>query len=108
MDFFVDYKWDHDLILHEAGVPPIHTPIQVLVDLPAEVKERLYLVHVAHKDIPPGSGLRKAEAGIENTISLNVNMPKFADAIRILDVLSSMEIFSNLSIKHARDFLELC
>jgi len=29
--------WSHDLILHEAGVPPIHTPMKVLSNLPNEV-----------------------------------------------------------------------
>lgn len=28
----------YDLILHEAGVPPIHTPVSVLAALPAEVE----------------------------------------------------------------------
>ena len=26
----VSNKWNNDIILHEAGVPPIHTPIKVL------------------------------------------------------------------------------
>lgn len=30
-------KWNHDLILHEAGVPPIHTPMKVLNELPENV-----------------------------------------------------------------------
>lgn len=31
-------KWNCDLILHEAGVPPIHTPSKVLAALPDGVK----------------------------------------------------------------------
>ncbi len=27
-------KWNHDLILHEMGVPPIHTPKEILAALP--------------------------------------------------------------------------
>lgn len=30
-------KWNHNLILHEAGVPPIHTPMKILSELPEEV-----------------------------------------------------------------------
>jgi hypothetical protein len=45
-------KWENTLILHEAGVPPIHTPAKVLAALPAEVKEKIKLIHVAAKDIP--------------------------------------------------------
>lgn len=33
-----DEKWKSNLILHEAGVPPIHTPAKLLALLPSEVK----------------------------------------------------------------------
>lgn len=33
----IDNVWDHDVILHEAGVPPIHTPIKVLNELDPKV-----------------------------------------------------------------------
>ena len=32
----------YDLILHEAGVPPTHTPSSVLAKLPEKVKEKIY------------------------------------------------------------------
>ena len=32
----IDFPWHHSLVLHEAGIPPIHTPVSVLVKLPAE------------------------------------------------------------------------
>ena len=57
-----------DLILHEAGVPPIHTPIATLAALPDEVKDRLLVVHSSKKDVKAGLGLRRAEAGVEHTI----------------------------------------
>jgi hypothetical protein len=45
-----DEKWNHTVVLHEAGVPPIHTPMKALASLSEEVKSRLLLVHVAEKD----------------------------------------------------------
>lgn len=42
----------YDLILHEAGIPPIHTPMETLKALPDKVKECMYLYHVAEKDMP--------------------------------------------------------
>ena len=63
-------KWEHSLILHEAGVPPIHTPAKILALLPADVKSRLRLIHVASKDIPADSGLSAPATGIENSIVL--------------------------------------
>jgi hypothetical protein len=58
-----------DVLLHEAGAPPIHTPLRVLQDLPALVKSRLYVVHTAA--IPPDSGLRVAPTGTSGTIRLD-------------------------------------
>ena len=63
-------KWKNTLILHEAGVPPIHTPAKLLALLPTEVKEKIRLIHTAAKDIPPDSGLKVPGIGLENTIVL--------------------------------------
>ncbi len=63
----VDFS-QYDLILHEAGIPPIHTPISVLQNLSPEIKENIFLYHVASKDIKDDTGLKKAEPGLKNTI----------------------------------------
>jgi hypothetical protein len=34
-----------DLIIHESGIPPIHTSIDVLNDLPTNVKKKMLIVH---------------------------------------------------------------
>ena len=58
-----------DLLLHEAGAPPIHTPLDVLLKLPAEVKKRLYVVHTSA--LPEGCELRVAPTGTDGTIRLD-------------------------------------
>jgi hypothetical protein len=58
-----------DLLLHEAGAPPIHTPLDVLMKLPAEVKKRLYVVHTSA--LPEGCELRVAPTGTAGTIRLD-------------------------------------
>jgi len=60
---------DCDVLLHEAGAPPIHTPISVLKDLPEKVRERLYVVHTSA--LPPDCGLRVAPSGTAGTIRLD-------------------------------------
>jgi hypothetical protein len=60
---------DCDVLLHEAGAPPIHTPLSVLQELPDHVKERLYVVHTAA--IPADSGLRVAPTGTDGTLRLD-------------------------------------
>lgn len=58
-----------DLLLHEAGAPPIHTPLEVLLQLPKEVKKRLYVVHTAK--LPEDCELKAAPTGTKGTIRLD-------------------------------------
>ena len=62
-----------DLILHEAGAPPIHTPLEVLMKLPQKIKDRLYVVHTAA--LPEGCDLRVAPTGTAGTIRLDQLKP---------------------------------
>ena len=58
-----------DLLLHEAGAPPIHTPLDVLLKLPQRVKRRMYVVHTSA--LPEGCELRVAPTGTAGTIRLD-------------------------------------
>jgi hypothetical protein len=60
---------DTDLLLHEAGAPPIHTPLEVLLALPQRVKDRLYVVHT--QALPEGCELHVAPTGTAGTIRLD-------------------------------------
>lgn len=99
-------KWSHDLIFHEAGVPPIHTPMKVLANLPEKVKEKMFLVHTSAKDIPPNSGLKMAKAGIENTLKLDVPEDENSYLMKTLDIISSIDLFEKTNIKNVRDLLD--
>jgi CRP-like cAMP-binding protein len=43
-----------DLVYHEAGIPPIHTDKAMLGALPEALRERMEIVHIADRDVPPG------------------------------------------------------
>jgi len=58
-----------DLLLHEAGAPPLHTQLHVLLDLPARVKKRLFVVHTSA--LPEGCELKVAPTGTDGTIRLD-------------------------------------
>ena len=60
---------DCDLLLHEAGAPPIHTPLDVLLKLPEKVKKRLFVVHTSA--LPPDCELKAAPTGTQGTIRLD-------------------------------------
>lgn len=104
-DFLINFPWDHDVIFHEAGIPPIHTPLNYLCSLPENIRKKMYLVHVNSDTIPSESCLKIAPTGLANTIELNITPPPHDDAIEILDAFSSVELFDKLTFEKAREFL---
>lgn len=106
-DDLLDFPWHHTVILHEAGVPPLHTPVSVLAALPDDVKERLYLCHVASRDVPEGVGLKVARVGLEHTIRIEVPRSPNAEAIELLDALCAVDIFRDFGIAKARELLHM-
>ena len=129
-DQLLSFPWHHDLILHEAGVPPIHTPISTFSALSDDIKvfyfkclyfmqSRLYLVHVAEKDVPPNLGLKIAKIGVENTIILipyerptelhPVSFPKeltIFNSFEILSLVTTLDIVSELPVVRSIEVLQ--
>jgi CRP-like cAMP-binding protein/phosphoribosyl 1,2-cyclic phosphodiesterase len=104
----VAFPEHHSAIVHEAGIPPLHTPTSALAALPDEVKERLYLVHIAAKDVPVGVGLRPAREGLEHTLRVEPSStPRFADAIELLDHLAMVDFLRDLPLSRARNLLQV-
>ncbi len=104
-DQLLDFPWDSDVIFHEAGSKPLHTPIEFLCNLPEEVRRKMYLLHTDLSRIPPDSGLRIAPTGLANTITMDVGEMPHDAAIEVLDVLSHMDMFRELPIEKAREIL---
>lgn len=102
-----NFPWHHTVVFHEAGVPPLHTPMQNLVNLPDSVKEHLYLMHLSDAKVPKGVGLRKAPNGRDASIVIPVTPPVINEAFEYLDVLSHIDLFAELPIDKAREFLTL-
>jgi CRP-like cAMP-binding protein/ribonuclease BN (tRNA processing enzyme) len=102
----LDFPWHHSAIFHEAGVPPLHTPTAVLANLPEDVKKRLHLTHIAQRDLPKDKGLKVARPGIEHTIRIDSEPPRHAEAIELLDVISSVDLFRQFTILRAREVLQ--
>ena len=99
------FAWHHSVILHEAGVPPIHTPIDVFRNLPEDVKERLYLVHTTSDVLQDDDSLKVAKEGVQNSIVLPVVPNAYLEAYNILEIVSQVEIFSSLTAAQTRDIL---
>jgi len=97
-DKLLNFPWHHDLILHEAGVPPIHTPMKTFEALSEDILRRLYIVHKPARDVPKEKGLKSALVGPENTIVIsNESGPHFAE-LEALDLVGTIEVFSSLVV----------
>jgi CRP-like cAMP-binding protein/phosphoribosyl 1,2-cyclic phosphodiesterase len=103
----LNFPWHHDLIVHEAGVPPIHTSTSILAELSDDIKSRMYLVHTTQSAIPEGSGLRLAPLGLENTLQLEAARPPHRNAIEWIRAMRSVDHFQGMSAEKAVEFLEV-
>ena len=103
----LQFKWDADIILHEAGVPPIHTPLSTLIDLPDEIKTRVYVNHISAQNIPADSGLTLAPPGVSKTLVLDVEPPPLWLPQRMLDLFGGVDLFWQLPIGKIAEFLRI-
>jgi CRP-like cAMP-binding protein/phosphoribosyl 1,2-cyclic phosphodiesterase len=103
----LSFEWGADLILHEAGIPPIHTPVEALIAQPDDVKERLYVNHISADRIPRDSGLKLAPPGVRDTLKMEVKPPELWLAQRMLDLFSGVDLFWNLPVLKVADFLRI-
>lgn len=99
------FSWNHDLVLHESGVPPLHTPLEVLQALPVDVRQRLRVVHTTPSRVPPASGLTLAEPGPQGTLEIAVATPPEARVVRNLALLGRARLFASLPLERAAELL---
>ncbi|MCS6984535.1 MAG: cAMP/cGMP-dependent 3',5'-cyclic-AMP/GMP phosphodiesterase [Leptospiraceae bacterium] len=104
-EFLKNFPWHYNIIYHEAGIPPLHTPISYLASLPEDVQKRITAYHIARKDFPKDTKISLAKFGIENTVYPEITESRYKDAIRILDILNHVDLFEGFPLSKARDFL---
>lgn len=95
-----------DLLLHEAGVPPIHTPPSALKALPEEIYKNLRVIHINNKRAAE-AGLTKVQAGFEHTIRVPVEVSQHALATNILQILLATDLFRHLDVNTAIEVLQV-
>ena len=103
----VNRDWaKYDLIMHEAGVPPIHTPPKVLQTLPDEVKKNLVIYHIANKDVPKEGDIKKALPGFTNTYEL-IPRGETGTKVRNLELVSNISLFREMPLRRLSDLFPL-
>ena len=96
-----------DLLLHEAGIAPIHTPIDTLVALPEDLKKNLRIIHVGAKPAAAAAekGIERVRVGFEHTLRVPVPPLQHGEATNILHMLLQTDLFRSLDVNTATDLL---
>ncbi len=103
-DQLKSFPWDADVIYHEAGIAPLHTPVAYLASLPEDVQRRITCFHIAEKDFPSDALLSRASFGIEHTRYLDTTAPQYEEAYRVLDVLKQLDFARDMGIPKVQQF----
>ncbi len=103
------FPWDSDVIYHEAGIPPLHTPVAYLNSMDEEIQKKTVVYHIARKDFPAPdeTKLTLATFGIENTLYFETEPTPYEDAYRTLDVLKHLDFFRVLPVSKVQEFLSI-
>lgn len=103
----------YDLVFHEAGIPPIHTPQDAIISSTKNPPKQIFLYHCTHSSIKYKS-LKVVPLGLRNTIILidNKHDPNLKlvskDLFRTnLELLASVSLVSWLPINRMLELLEV-
>lgn len=107
----------YDLILHEAGIAPIHTPQENFLKWDPELRDKLYLFHCNCDSVKDKDKLKVVKRGLENTLIL-VNEPpiKLSSKNNLishdpfksnLQLLAGVDIVSWIPVRRMLDLLEV-
>jgi CRP-like cAMP-binding protein len=99
------FNWSHDLIFHESGVPPLHTPLEALHAQPPDVRARTRILHVTPSKLVGLEGLTLAQPGPQHTIDLKLSMSPEARVLRTLALLGRARLFATLPLERAAELL---
>lgn len=106
LDQLKSFPWDSDVIYHESGIAPLHTPISFLSSLPTEYKKRIIVYHITRNDFEKAGDpyLRRAAFGIENTLVFKTEPFQYEEAYRLLDVLKRLDFLMDMPIWKIQQF----
>ncbi|MFP4364103.1 MAG: cyclic nucleotide-binding domain-containing protein [Spirochaetia bacterium] len=100
-----NFPWDRDVIYHESGIPPLHTPIKYLNSMPESIQNKTVVYHIAKKDFPEKTDLKLATFGIENTLYFKVSPPDFEKSYQILSLLRHVDFVESFSVEKVQQFI---
>eukprot|EP01119_Soliformovum_irregulare_P016674 TRINITY_DN4868_c0_g1_i4.p1 TRINITY_DN4868_c0_g1~~TRINITY_DN4868_c0_g1_i4.p1 ORF type:complete len:786 (-),score=204.84 TRINITY_DN4868_c0_g1_i4:504-2861(-) len=115
------FVFDADVIIHESGVPPVHTSIFNLNELPTHTKKRMLIVHchaipaTVEKTLPDGKkiqvevkDLKIPPCGLENTLVIQTSPEHegYSQSSRKFKMISDSFFFKSVSPKIICDLFD--
>lgn len=101
------FDWDHDIVLHESGIPPLHTPIEILKELPEDVRRRVFVVHATPSKHEQLSELQFPKPGAQGTLSYTTLNSKEDALRRKLSLLSDAKLFESLPVTRILELMDI-
>lgn len=98
----MNFPWDSDIIYHEAGIPPLHTPVTFLDSLPEKIKKKISLYHISKSSVPQKSNLKRCEPGTQHSLTYKVRKTKKDANDRLVDILSQNVLVKKYGITYER------
>jgi len=95
-DELCEFFWDADVIYHESGIPPLHTPISYLNSLPEEIQKKTTVYHIAAKDFPEDTHLTLATFGMDKTLYMDCNTPSFERTYQVLSLFRNLDFLQDV------------
>ncbi len=102
-----DFPWDSNVIYHESGIAPLHTPVGYLNSLPKKLQKKIVVYHIAKKDFPKSTALTLATFGIENTLYFKTKPPDYEKTYMILNALKHLDFFESLNVEKTQEFVTI-
>ncbi|WP_028975222.1 cAMP/cGMP-dependent 3',5'-cyclic-AMP/GMP phosphodiesterase [Spirochaeta cellobiosiphila] len=96
------FFWDADVIYHESGIAPLHTPISFLNSLPEDIQKKVTVYHIAKKDFPQETKLSLASFGIDETLYFDCSIPSFDKTYQVMTLFDNLEFLQDLSFRRIR------
>ncbi len=106
-NFLKNFPWECDIIYHEAGIPPLHTPIAYLNTLPKDIQKKMTIYHIAEKDFPKETDLTLAKFGIQHTNIIDIPEYPYDTATDILNILEKVEYFNGFNLTKINELVSI-
>jgi CRP-like cAMP-binding protein len=101
------FPWDRNVIYHESGIAPLHTPVAFLNSLPRKLQKKIVVYHIAKKDFPKSTALTLATFGIENTLYFKTRAPAYEKTYMVLNALKHLDFFESLNVEKTQEFVTI-